>query len=250
MNILQKRIDKQIPIPLYYQLKELLKEDIKTMDVGDPIPTEQELCKHFAISRPTVRQAIAELVSEGYLRRSKGKGTFIAQPKIDQDFLLVLESFNREMREKGLAPSTEVLTLEVITVGEDTISQNLQLNSGESVVYIRRLRYVGDWPMVLVSSFVPYKKVPGLENRDLERESLYELIEHVYGLSIGRAVRSLEAVLADEEEAHQLDLSLGAAIQYIETRAYLTDGTPIEYSEAWYRGELTRFTFELSQKKV
>lgn len=250
MRILEKRINKRSAIPLYHQLKELLKEDIHAMQVGDLIPTEQELCRHFGISRPTVRQAIAELVSEGYLRRAKGKGTFIAQPKIDQDFLLVLESFNREMLEKGLAPSTEVLTLEVTTAEKDTVTQKLRLKPTDNVVYLRRLRYVGDWPMVLVSSFIPHDKVPGLEDRNLKHQSLYELMEYEYNLNIGRAMRSLEAILAGDEEATHLDVSPGAAIQYIETVTYLTNDVPIEYSQAWYRGEVTRFTFELSKKRV
>jgi len=250
VHIFQKHINKRSAIPLYHQLKELLKEDIHSMQVGELIPTEQELCQHFGISRPTVRQAIAELVSQGYLRRSKGKGTFIAQPKINQDFLLVLESFNREMLEKGLAPATKVLNMEVITAENDTLAERLSLHSTDTIVYLRRLRYVGEWPLVLVSSFIPRKKVPGLENRNLEHQSLYELMEHEYNLNIDRATRSLEAVIGGEEEAAHLDVSPGSAIQYIETVTYLTDGVPIEYSEAWYRGELTRFTFELSKKRV
>ncbi|TVQ39702.1 MAG: GntR family transcriptional regulator [Spirochaetaceae bacterium] len=250
MGVLEGRINKRIPIPLYYQLKELLREHIRNNEVGDLIPTEQQLCQHFGISRPTVRQAIAELVAEGYLRRSKGKGTFIAQPKINQDFLLVLESFNREMREKGLTPATSVLAKEVMIVDADSISLHLQLPRGASVVYLRRLRFVNNSPLVLVNSFLPNDRLPYLDRRDLERESLYELIEHVYDLSIARAERTLEAVVAGEEEARLLQIAPGSAVQYIETVTYLTDGSPIEFSQAWYRGDMARFTFELFKKRV
>lgn len=76
-----KKLNKNIPIPLYYQLKELLPEDIKInkYSPGDPIPTEFELSEHFKISRPTVWQAISEPVNERYLYRVKGKGTFEAR---------------------------------------------------------------------------------------------------------------------------------------------------------------------------
>lgn len=250
MGVLPGQINKQIPIPLYYQLKELLREYIRNNSVGDPIPTEQELCRHFEISRPTVRQAMAELVAEGYLHRSKGRGTFIAQPKINQDFLLVLESYNREMREKGLAPSTRVLAREITPITDENIAKKLQLTPQGRALFLRRLRYVGDSPLVLVCSFVPNRRLPGLETCDFERESLYELIEHKYGLSIARAERTLEAIVAGREEATLLEMEKGTAIQYIETLTYLTDGSPVEYSQAWYRGDLARFTFELTKKRV
>ncbi|TVR33649.1 MAG: GntR family transcriptional regulator [Spirochaetaceae bacterium] len=250
MDVLEAKINKRIPIPLYYQLKELLREHIRNNEVGDPIPTEQQLCQHFGISRPTVRQAISGLVAEGYLQRSKGKGTFIAQPKINQDFLQVLESFNREMRDKGLTPATRVLAKETTVVDEDNISMHLKLPRGASVIYLRRLRFVNNSPLVLVNTFLPLDRLPNLNGHDLERESLYELIEHEHGLSIARAERTLEAVVGEEEDAQLLQIDPGSAVQYIETVTYLTDGSPIEFSQAWYRGDMARFTFELTKKRV
>lgn len=101
-----RSLNKNIPIPLYYQLKTILLEYIREQhpDVDEPIPTEVEISEYFGISRPTVRQAINELVVEGYLYRIKAKGTFLAKPKITQDFLLTLDSFNNEMRKRGLYP--------------------------------------------------------------------------------------------------------------------------------------------------
>ena len=106
-----KTLNKNIPIPLYYQLKTILLEYIREehKDLEKPIPTEVEISEYFGISRPTVRQAINELVVEGYLYRVKAKGTFVSKPKISQDFLLTLDSFNNEMRKKGLVPSTKIL---------------------------------------------------------------------------------------------------------------------------------------------
>ncbi len=85
----ESKIDKSIPIPLYFQLKTLIMDEIKngTYKVGNPIPTEKELSETFQISRTTVQQAITELVQEGWLYRIKSKGTFVSQPKISQDFI-------------------------------------------------------------------------------------------------------------------------------------------------------------------
>ena len=90
------RIDKSVPIPLYFQLKELILAEIKEgrYKSGDLIPTEKEISDAFQISRTTVRQAITELVQEGRLYRVKSKGTFVAQPKITQEFIRKIESFN------------------------------------------------------------------------------------------------------------------------------------------------------------
>jgi GntR family transcriptional regulator len=104
-------INKNSPVPIYYQLKEFLREVIRDLEVGAPIPTESDICEHFEISRPTVRQAVSALVAEGYLERRKGRGTFVCEPKIRRDFLLVMESFNREMIESGFTPSTKLISL-------------------------------------------------------------------------------------------------------------------------------------------
>ena len=93
------RIDKTVPIPLYFQLKELVLSEIKEGNYksGDMIPTEKEISDSFGISRTTVRQAITELVQEGWLYRVKSKGTFVSQPKITQNFIRKIESFNDQM---------------------------------------------------------------------------------------------------------------------------------------------------------
>lgn len=152
-------LDKDVPIPLYYQLKEILLEEIKNSEAGVIIPPEMELCSRFGISRPTVRQAITELVSEGYLTRQKGRGTFISTPKIKQDFLLVLESFNDEMQHKGLTPATKVLEFEQAK-SDERVSEMLKLKLGSDVVKLRRLRFTNGEPIVLVLSFLPFDKLP------------------------------------------------------------------------------------------
>jgi GntR family transcriptional regulator len=146
-----KSLNKNIPIPLYYQLKTILLEYIREhhSDVEEPIPTEVEISEYFGISRPTVRQAINELVVEGYLYRVKAKGTFIAKPKISQDFLLTLDSFNNEMRKKGLVPSTKILQREVIKCDEK-VANVLKLEPGSDVIKLTRLRSANNEPIVFV----------------------------------------------------------------------------------------------------
>ncbi len=241
-------LNKNIPIPLYYQLKTILLEYIREhhSNVDQPIPTEVEISEHFQISRPTVRQAINELVVEGYLYRIKAKGTFISEPKIEQSFLLELDSFNNEMRKKGLTPSTKILSIEVISSDEKT-SNILKLPLGSKVIQINRLRYANKEPIVFVITYLPYDRCPGIIGKDLEKDSIYEILENDYGMSISRTARTLESILAGEFEAKLLEIEKGAPLQYFESVVYLSDETPIEFSRAKYRGDRNKFTFELKR---
>ena len=109
-------LNKNTPIPLYYQLKQWIIEQIERGDLkpGDVIPSERELSEEFEISRMTVRQALTELVNEGKLVRERGKGTFVAEPKISQD-LFRLTSFSEDMKSCGMTPGASVIDVTVNT---------------------------------------------------------------------------------------------------------------------------------------
>ena len=128
-------IDKQAPIPLYYQLKQQILRHISevTLQFGDLLPSEAEICEKLKISRPTVRQAMGDLTAEGYLTRQKGKGTFVARPKIQGGFFQKLQSFEEEMRQRGLVPSTRVLRLALID-GDSRSCDALGIPEGGGVV--------------------------------------------------------------------------------------------------------------------
>ena len=230
MGLFDHQLDKNIPVPLYYQLKTLLEEYIEKEHTSyeEPIPTEMEISEAFGISRPTVRQAINSLVVEGRLYRKKSKGTFVTRPKIHQNFLESIQSFNEEMEEKGLTPKTEVLGLEVVACDEE-VGRALE-------------------PIVHVVSHLPHSLCSEMLEKDFTRVSMYHVMETELGLTIDYATRRLEAILADSTTAKTLSISKGSAIQYIQTIAYLTDETPVEYSKAHYRGDRSHFTFRLKRK--
>ncbi|REK71211.1 GntR family transcriptional regulator [Paenibacillus paeoniae] len=244
-GLFSKKLNKDIPVPYYYQLKEILLEYIvEKPDNNNQIPTEIELSEHFGISRPTVRQAINELVFEGYLTRQKGKGTFITKTKINQSFLQVLESFNHEMVRKGLTPTTKVIGLKVMEA-DSSIAEMLKIAVNDQVIQLRRLRFANDEPIVYVITYLPYEKCQAIMDKDFQRESLYDLLSKECGFELLKAVRKLEAVLAGEYESQILEIEKGTPIQFIKSVTYLADETPIEYSLAKYRGDRSQFTFEL-----
>jgi len=249
--LLEKKLNKNIPIPLYYQLKELLMEYISVSDENTPLPTESQLCEHFQVSRSTVRQTLGELTSDGFLVRHKGKGTMILPRKIDQDFLVVLESFNDEMHEKGYTPHTEVLSL-AVQEASPSVAKALKIAKGDPVVNLVRLRGANSVPMVLVSSYLPaaFHGLGSLVIEDLVNNSLYRIMEDTYHVPIESSRRVIEIRLAGDFEASHLKVSPHAPLQYIETISTTTDNIPVEFSKASYRGDISRFVIEIRKKRI
>lgn len=241
-------IDKNIPVPLYYQFKQALKDRIQdgTFQVNDQIPTENEFCEALGISRPTVRQALKELINEGLLTRRKPLGTFVSQPKIDSYFFEQLASFMDEMKMLGLTPSTKLLSIQKEEATTE-IKQALQLKD-DTVLHLSRLRFANNEPMVIVDTYLPYFMFPKLEQEDFETNSLYALLESKYNCIIQSVNRTIEATLATDEMAKLLDIPKHSAICTTTTTSYNQNDIPIEYSIAQYRGDRNKFSLKLVRK--
>ncbi|MDR3050189.1 MAG: GntR family transcriptional regulator [Oscillospiraceae bacterium] len=239
-------VDKATPVPLYYQLKMRVQGmiDSGALRVGDMLPPENDLCEHLGVSRPTVRQAMSELVAEGWLTRRKGKGTFVSQPKIDVRFLQKLESFNDQMTQKGLIPSTRVLSLRKAP-GVQRINDRLLLTPDEPLICLMRLRFGDGEPVVCVDTYLPFARFPAILDQDFERASLYERLEALYGTRVCRAHREIEAANANRREAELLCVEAGQAVCLVKTLGYGQDDAPVEYSVARYRGDRNKFSIDL-----
>lgn len=240
------KLDRNIPIPLYYQLKQFMMDNINnnTLKEGESVPTEEELCNLLNISRPTVRQAFSELVSEGYLKRLKAKGTFISKPQVDGKFFQKIESFNSEMKALGLTPSTRLLSAQIIQSDED-ISRVFNFEVGNRVVYLERVRYANDDPMVYVETYLPAEQFESIINDDLENHSLYEILETKYSTKLSHVKRTIQADLSDEFLSNLLSVPENSAILFVRTIGYDVNELPVEYSIAQYGGNRNKFTLEL-----
>ena len=157
------KIDRANPLPYYVQLKEALRERIERGDwrQGDQLPSEPELCHSFNVSRTVVRQALQELEYEGLIVRERGKGTFVAAPKISESLVQRLTGFYQDMVNLGHIPVTRVLKQEIVPASHKTAAY-LQLEEGSSVIQIDRLRYIDDEPIVLVTTYLPYSICPSV----------------------------------------------------------------------------------------
>ncbi|BCJ98991.1 GntR family transcriptional regulator [Anaerocolumna chitinilytica] len=239
--------------PLYYKVQNYILDLIKSNQLkeGDFIPTEMELSNMFHISRPTVRQGLNTLASKGYLKRQKGKGTFVTKPKIIQENTRFIESYNREMNKKGLISETKVLEIS-IKVCPDILLEKLGVDEGEKIIKLKRLRYAygeeeqDNKPILLTTVYIPFKKFPNLMLYDFEKRSLYEVLEE-NNIFIKKAVREIEAKLSNKETSKLLEISEGSPIHYISSFGYGEDGSVIEYSESIYPGERNKFIVEINR---
>lgn len=257
MNIIiieKFELNKNSSIPLYFQLQNYIIDNIKSDKIkeGDMLPAEIDISNILKISRPTVRQALTNLANEGYVNRIKGKGTFVTKPIITQEYTSIIESYNIEMSKKGFIPRTKVLEIVVITA-DDSICKKLQIKKNEKVIKLKRLRYATQknenryTPVLVTTVYMPYSLLPDLISYDFEVFSFYEVLDK-YNLSIKNVVRELEAKRVEEDDtAKLLDIETGSAVHFITSIGYLSNGTPIEYSESTYPGERNKFIIKISK---
>jgi GntR family transcriptional regulator len=241
-----ERIDFASPVPYYAQLLDVLTGRIKhgLYPPGAQIPGEPELCRLFGVSRTVVRQALGEMEQRGMIERRKGKGTFVAFPKIGESLAQRLTGFHADMLARGYRPQTTVLHQRIVEAGEK-VAAYLEIPPGNLVFDIKRLRSVDNLPVQLVTSYLPYTLCPRLEQADLTNRSLYEFLERECGLVIARGRRFIEAVAASESDARLLRVERGAALIRLESVSYLESGAPLEYYDALHRGDRSRFEVEL-----
>lgn len=240
-------LNKNTPIPLYYQLKQWVIEQIERGDLkpGDVIPSERELSERFEISRMTVRQALLELVIEGKLVREKGKGTYVASPKINQG-LLKLTSFSEDMLSRGMKPGALVVDISVKPVFP-SILQKLGMNPDDKLLVVTRLRMANDKPMALESTHLPLSRFPKLEHQDFNNMSIYQYLEDHYGVVTAFASQTIEVGMPSDDEASLLKMTKDVPVLLIERFTYGENRVPIEFVKSAYRGDRYKLYAELER---
>ncbi|WP_227765308.1 GntR family transcriptional regulator [Zhaonella formicivorans] len=240
---MKKVINEEIPIPIYFQVKQDLLNKIFSgaLKPNDRIPSEATLAEEYGISRMTARHAVTQLVNEGYLYRVHGRGTFVSKPRVEKSFA-PLTGFAEDMRARGYMPTSKVL-LNAKEIPSRRVQEILELNNGEEVYRVKRLRYANAEPIVLQQAFLPVKLCPGLLEEDLENNSLYEILDKKFHLKLYRAKQKMEAVSASKEQAELLGIKKNSPLLSVTRVTFLENDTPVEFVEIWYRGD--RYTFEV-----
>ncbi len=226
--------------PLYRQLIQQLKNGIASgvYPVHGRIPSEQELCDTYQVSRVTVRKALSDLVKDGLLIRHQGKGTFVAVPRIQRD-LRQITSFHAACRIIGCTASTRLIHLHWQHATQEDV-ENLHVEPGEMVLEICRLRYADNLPVMLETNRFP-AAFSYLAQEDLT-QSLYDILLR-NGAEPNKAVHDIALSYASPAQAKLLEVEPMAALLLLNECVYDQSGAVIHTSSQLIRGD--RFTFRI-----
>ncbi|SDO05292.1 GntR family transcriptional regulator [Alkalicoccus daliensis] len=238
-------INKQSPIPIYYQIEEILRSQIEKGELAEEemIPSERELAYDFNVSRMTIRQAISNLVSEGLLYKEKGKGTFVNIKRFEQP-LMDLTSFSEDMLWRGLTPGVKLIDFKEVGISLQK-SRHLQVEEGSKGYELSRIRLADEEPIAYEVMTLPAYLFPEIELNNL-KSSFYQYVESK-GMKIEGASQTIEPSLAREHEAELLNIEVGAPVLLMKRVSYLASGHHFEYVTSVYRGDKYKFVTQMKR---
>jgi len=233
-------------VPLYIKIREALRQEITGGELkrGQKIPSEDELATIFGVSRMTVRQGISDLIDDGLLYRRHGLGTFVAYPHVERDHTR-LTNFFESAAMKGIDARAQVLKVEVIPA-KQRMANALDIAEESLVIRVQTLRFADNIPITYHDAYLPYQLFNRILSEDLESQHLWTFFER-YGYRVKRAVQKLEAREASEEVARLLNLEEGTPILFKERTVYAEDGTPVEFTYCYNRGDMYSLTVVLER---
>jgi len=240
---IDNKMRKDVPIALYYQLKEELRRKILSNEwkEGSKLPSEKEICEIFGVSRITVRKAIEALQDENYIIKKQGRGTFVQGRTIGQK-LHKFYSFSEELSKLGIKETTKLVTFQTIIPGI-AIREALKLDLDEKVFWIKRIRYMDTKAYTIENSYIPQKFVPDLTGEIVQNNGLYKALK-IYNIFLDHATETFSAINITKEDARDMNLqNYDAAINL--TRVTYSGTSIVEYCQSIVRGDVFQYTVEL-----
>jgi GntR family transcriptional regulator len=206
---------------------------------GQRLGAEREIAERLAVSRSTVRAALAELERSGAVRRARGRagGIFVADRKVERD-LTSLAGLPAYLRRQGFQSDARVISTATVEADDDT-ALALGIRAGALVLEVVRVRLADGNPISLERALFPAEQFPDLLDRSLGG-SLYELLQTQYRLEPGEAEERIEVVAAGAAEARLLGTNRGAPLVAIARTAWSVDGLAFERSYDLFRGDRVR----------
>ncbi len=250
----QTAIDRNSPLPLYYQVKQQIIAQVENgiLIPGEPLPAETTLCTRFNVSRTTVRQAVNELVTEGYIYKVKNVGKYIAAPKLHSDFLDLYKVRDIEFSDL----TTNNVTMEVMDIRVRPASAKeakyLQIPENENILYLLRRRRMGNTIAYYIEShLIDSLCHPLLTKENLENNSLYEILHHCEETRLGSIRRELEACTATEQECKLLEIPANSPILLCKNFCYtLATEKPIVYDVIRYAGKRNKLSLTVKMDSM
>ena len=229
---------------LYEKVKNnILNEIISNMNIGEILPTENELEQRYKVSRITIRRAIEILQEQGYVTKKQGIGTIINETKITQDANTIF-SWTEEMARKQKYTKTTYIDIQSIQPSKDLI-EDLKIKKSDSIYRMTRVRTRDDIPIVIMVNYLNKKYIPKLDNNSLKQGSLYGYLEETYGIYLEKAEEIITAREATPVEASLLNIKEGAALLHVRRKSFDNNRNPIEVVDMVVRGDKYQYFVEI-----
>lgn len=227
---------------LHAYIKEELLNRIKSnvYKKGEQIPPELELCKDFDVSRTTVRTALNQLAQEGYLVRQQGKGTYVAEQKVQQTLSHTVKRYSDQIAVQGRKAEINLLSVKVVPA-DDFLVHALNVSLNDPIQRVERIRKVNGEPTQYEKAYIPWDTAPGITKEHAET-SLYAALKDQFNVHITKTTETLEITLADEHTSERLHCREGLPCFYLETIAEDDKGKIVEFSRSYFRGDKMNFT--------
>ncbi len=240
-------IDRHSPIPLYEQVKQVIRERILNGDYapGTVIPTEKEMCDEFNVSRITIKQAMNELARGGLIQRIQGKGS-IVRDKIAGELDVPL-GFSELTRRRGFTPGSRIITIEHIEGNFELRRFFHAISPQQRFWSFRRLLTINDAPVAVITSVVSEEMGNEMQKHELNNASFYGLYREISGMSVGQSEATLTAINASTEIAQLLNVALGSAHIHYRAMTHLQGVVPVEYTTGIYHGDYFQWRVQIYQ---
>ena len=237
----------EISKPIYVQIQEYLAEQILSgrLAPDSRISSERDLSDELEVSRMTIRKALTELVNEGLLDRRHGSGTYVAKPKVTYESGDLI-NYMETMRARNIATGSQLLEFGQVPASR-RLAEKLAVEIGHSLYRIVILRFANHVPVTLERNYFPCSRCQGLEEFDLEKTSISDLLSKAYGIKVNTINQTIEAVAARDEVAGQLRVEEGFPLLMIsQIMMDRASGDPVEFSQDYLRSDYARIHAEVN----
>jgi GntR family transcriptional regulator len=241
-KLLDWPLNRDGPIPLYHQIKQLFVEYIASGELqpGDQIPSEHTLEDDLLVSRSTIRRAMSELEHEGYIYRQRGRPTIVSARPIYHG-MTAIAGFSDDMRSQGCKPWSKVLGVSII-LADAQLAQSLKIAEGDEVVTAQRLRLADGQPVCLERPNLPLARAGAISPRDIEGEkSLYDYLRNRLGIRLASVEEVVEVVPTDEKTAELLEISPTSPVVRLQRTVYDDKNECVEYALSLWRTDRFRY---------
>jgi GntR family transcriptional regulator len=236
-------LEKNQAKPLYQVVADSILNQIQngTIQPGERLPSESELCKLYEVGRNTIRHAISELANLGVVSTVQGVGSFV----LDQDSRFTktaefLYGFSQEMALHDKVVTSKVLDAKIIN-SDPFLARRLGIQLGAEVVFLYRLRIMDGEPIAIERAYLPHQLCPGILEHDFSQKSLYQVLSTKYNMKPDHAEQEIGAELATDEVAKLLGLEQPGVVLVFHRETRVKDGRVIEYVDSEFRAD--RFQF-------